>query len=106
MRKLSPTKLTTIAILETFTDQKQKKLSADHWTAYSPLYLLDSVDKEKLKSVRYYIDCGDEDFLYKGNSVLHVKIREIGIPHEFRVRNGGHEWSYWRTGLYDGLKFI
>ncbi len=28
------------------------------------------------------------------------------IPHEFRVRDGGHTWSYWRTGIVDGLKFI
>lgn len=85
---------------------KQKESLSDHWKAYSPLYLLDSIDKEKLKSVRYYIDCGDDDFLYKGNAALHVKMRNLGIPHEFRVRNGGHEWSYWRTGLFDGLKFI
>ena len=77
-----------------------------HWKDYSPLYLLDSVEKEKLKSIRFYIDCGDDDFLYKGNSALHVKMRNLEIPHEYRVRQGGHEWSYWRTGLYDGLKFI
>lgn len=79
---------------------------SEHWKAYSPLHLLDSVDKEKLKSIRFYIDCGDDDFLYKGNAALHVKMRDLGIPHEFRVRNGGHEWSYWRTGLFDGLKYI
>ena len=79
---------------------------SDYWKSYSPLHLLDSVDKDKIKSVRFYIDCGDDDFLYKGNSALHVKMRDLGIPHEYRVRNGGHEWSYWRTGLYDGLKFI
>jgi enterochelin esterase-like enzyme len=64
------------------------------------------VDKEKLKSIRFYIDCGDDDFLYKGNSALHVKMRDLEIPHEYRVREGGHVWSYWRTGLFDGLKFI
>ena len=79
---------------------------SDYWKAYSPLHLLDSIDKDKIKSVRFYIDCGDDDFLYKGNSALHVKMRDLGIPHEYRVRNGGHEWGYWRTGLYDGLKFI
>jgi S-formylglutathione hydrolase FrmB len=78
----------------------------EYWKACSPLHLLDSVDKEKLKSIRFYIDCGDDDFLYKGNSALHVKMRDLGIPHEYRVRQGGHQWSYWRTGLYDGLKFI
>lgn len=79
---------------------------SEHWKANSPLHLLESVDAEKLKSIRFYIDCGDDDFLYKGNSALHVKMRDLEIPHEYRTRNGGHEWSYWRTGLYDGLKFI
>lgn len=85
---------------------KNKNAVSDHWKANSPLYLLESVDKEKLKSIRFYIDCGDDDFLYKGNSALHVKMRDLGIPHEYRIRQGGHEWSYWRTGLFDGLKFI
>lgn len=85
---------------------KTQDAVSEHWKANSPLYLLESVDKEKLKSIRFYIDCGDDDFLYKGNSALHVKMRDLEIPHEFRVRQGGHEWGYWRTGLYDGLKFI
>ncbi|MDO8952967.1 MAG: alpha/beta hydrolase family protein [Draconibacterium sp.] len=85
---------------------KTKGAVSEHWKANSPLYLLDSGDKEKLKSIRFYIDCGDDDFLYKGNSALHVKMRDLGIPHEYRVRQGGYEWSYWRAGLYDGLKFI
>ena len=84
----------------------EKGKVSEYWKSYSPLHLLDSVDTKKLKSVRYYIDCGDDDFLYKGNSALHVKMRDLGIPHEYRVRNGGHEWSYWRTGLFDGLKFV
>lgn len=86
--------------------EKPKNGVSERWKANSPLYLLDTVDKEQLKSIRFYIDCGDDDFLYKGNSALHVKMRDLEIPHEYRVRNGGHEWPYWRTGLYDGLQFI
>ena len=85
---------------------KPKNDVSESWKAYNPLHLLDSVDPEKLKSVRYYIDCGDDDFLYKGNSALHVKMRDMGIPHEYRVRDGSHQWSYWRTGLHNGLIFI
>lgn len=85
---------------------KTPKGVSEHWKANSPLHLLDSVDKKDLKSIRFYIDCGDDDFLYQGNSALHVKMKDLGIPHEYRVRNGGHQWSYWRTGLFDGLKFI
>lgn len=79
---------------------------SDHWKAYSPLHLVENVDSRKLNNIAFYIDCGDDDFLYKGNSALHVKMRDLGIGHEYRVRNGGHEWSYWRSGLFDGLKFI
>ncbi|WP_297089642.1 alpha/beta hydrolase family protein [uncultured Draconibacterium sp.] len=85
---------------------KKENAVSEHWKANSPLHLLDTVDKLKLNSVRWYIDCGDDDFLYKGNAALHVKMKDLGIQHEFRVRNGGHEWSYWRTGLFDGLQFI
>ncbi len=86
-------------------DSGNGKIS-DYWKSYNALHLLDSEDHGKLKSIRYYIDCGDDDFLYKGNSALHVKMHDLGIPHEYRVRNGGHSWSYWRTGLFDGLKFV
>jgi len=76
------------------------------WKAFSPLMLLDTVPIEKLKSVRWYIDIGDDDFLYKGNSALHVKMRDMNLPHEYRVRNGTHTWSYWRSGLKPALAFI
>ncbi len=76
------------------------------WKDFSPLDLLGVVPQSKLKSVRWYLDIGDDDFLYKGNSALHVKMRDMGIPHEYRVRDGRHAWIYWRTGLKDGLQFI
>ena len=76
------------------------------WKAFSPLMLLESVPFAKLKSVRWYIDIGDDDFLYKGNSALHVKMRDMNLPHEYRVRNGSHTWSYWRSGLKNALAFI
>jgi enterochelin esterase-like enzyme len=72
----------------------------------SPLDLAKSLPEDSLKKVRYYIDCGDDDFLIKGNCALHLLLTDRKIPHEFRVRDGGHTWSYWRTGIVDGLKFI
>lgn len=83
----------------------EKRIS-DNWKAHSPLHLIYDVPKDKLKSVRFYIDCGDDDFLFEGNSQLHIQMRKLDIPHEYRTRQGGHEWPYWRAGLVDGLKFI
>jgi len=79
---------------------------SDAWKANNPLDLIHSVPLEKLKSVRYWIDCGDDDFLFNGNSALHIEMRKLGLPHEYRVRNGGHQWSYWRSGLETGLEYI
>lgn len=79
---------------------------SDYWKSYSVLHLVENQNPDKLKSVRYYIDCGDDDFLYKGNSTLHIKMRDLGIPHEYRIRDGGHSWGYWRSCLHDGLIFI
>jgi len=28
------------------------------------------------------------------------------VPHEFRVRGGVHDWTYWRTALPEVFKFI
>jgi enterochelin esterase-like enzyme len=28
------------------------------------------------------------------------------IPHEFRIRDGRHDWTYWRQALPDVLHFI
>ena len=61
---------------------------------------------DDLKKVRYWIDCGDDDFLSRGNSLLHVALIDKGVPHEYRVRDGAHNWTYWRTGIVDALAFI
>ena len=76
------------------------------WKDHSPFHLIHNVPADRLKGIRFYIDCGDDDIFYAGNSLLHIEMRDLNIAHEYRVRNGGHSWSYWRTGLYDGLKFI
>jgi enterochelin esterase-like enzyme len=78
----------------------------DSWHQNSTLQLAKTLPEESLKQVHWYIDCGDDDFLYEGNALMHVTLRNRNIPHEFRVRDGVHNWTYWRTGLPEGLKFI
>ena len=78
----------------------------DHFKANNPLDIVQTVPVKVLNKARYYIDCGDDDFLIAGNCALHLMMKKKEIPHEFRVRDGGHSWIYWRTGIIDGLKFI
>jgi len=77
-----------------------------HFRKYNPIDLAKTLPEDSLKKVRLYIDCGDDDFLIKANCALHGILLDRKIPHEFRVRDGGHSWSYWRTGIVEGLKFI
>lgn len=73
---------------------------------YSVVEMVQNLPEKDLKSVRWYIDCGDDDFLYEGNALVHIHLRKRGIPHEYRVRDGGHNWTYWRESLPEVLRFI
>ena len=72
---------------------------------------LDYVDKadaataEALRSVKWFIDCGDDDPLLQLSTELYAKMRQKRIPAELRVRNGAHNWEYWHTALRLSLPF-
>ena len=72
----------------------------------SVYFLVNDMPEDQKKAVRWYIDCGDDDFLFEGNSMVHIAMRKNDIPHEYRVRDGGHTWTYWRTALPEVLKFV
>lgn len=85
---------------------KGEKRLSNAWYKNSVLKLVEQKSTDDLKKVRYWIDCGDDDFLTKGNCLLHIALSEKQVPHEYRVRDGAHNWVYWRTGITDALKFI
>lgn len=76
------------------------------WKRNSPITLAKSAPEGDLSKVRWYIDCGDDDALTVGNAMLHIALIDRKISHEYRVRDGAHTWTYWRTGLPDALRFI
>lgn len=78
----------------------------DFYNRYNVVELVKSLPEDELKSVRWYIDCGDDDFLYEGNSLVHIEMRKREIPHEFRIRDGAHNWTYWRESLPEVLEFV
>ncbi len=85
---------------------KGKERLTPHYYQNSVLKLLENGNAAALKTVRFYIDCGDDDFLIKGNMAIHGLMIDKKIPHEFRVRDGGHSWTYWRAAMSEVLKFI
>ncbi|WP_028668319.1 alpha/beta hydrolase [Runella zeae] len=103
-----------MALEDTKAQLKRSKPDANYTDAeieayfkrQSVLELIKNMPDDQKKAVRWYIDCGDDDFLYEGNSLVHIAMRKKEIPHEFRIYDGGHTWTYWRRALPTVLSFI
>lgn len=78
----------------------------NYYNRHSAIALINNMPDNQKKAVRWYIDCGDDDFLYEGNALAHIALRKKEIPHEYRVRDGGHTWTYWRGSLPKVLEFV
>ena len=77
-----------------------------YFRRYNVLSLIENMPEEQKDAVRWYIDCGEDDFLIEGNSLVHLAIHKKGITHEFRMREGTHNWTYWRESLPNVLEFV
>ena len=66
----------------------------------------DEATKEKLRSVSWWIDCGDDDVLFDVDIDFCRAMKKAGIPYQLRVRDGGHDWEYWNTALYTALPYF
>ena len=75
---------------------------------HSALAFIDNADDatlQALRTVKWFFDCGDDDFLVRLSFELHMKMKEKGVKSELRVRNGVHNWEYWHTALRTALPF-
>lgn len=79
----------------------------DYFKQNSPFHFLAVDNVNVYKSVHYFIDCGDdEESLSKTNNMMHALMQSKNIPHEYRMRNGAHDWDYWSFGIKGALPFI
>ena len=60
---------------------------------------------EKLRSVRWMLDCGDDDKIIFTNLEFFKEMHREKLPVEFRVRDGKHNWVFWRESLPEILAF-
>ena len=75
---------------------------------HSALDFMDKADEktlEQLRTVKWFIDCGDDDFLVTLSFQLHMKMKAAKVKSELRVRNGVHNWEYWHGSLRLALPF-
>ena len=75
---------------------------------HSALAFIENADDatlQSLRTVKWFFDCGDDDFLVRLSFELHMKMKEKGVKSELRVRNGVHNWEYWHTALRTALPY-
>lgn len=65
----------------------------------------DEATVKKLRTVKWFIDCGDDDFLMDLSVLLYQKMRDKKIKAELRINNGVHNWEYWHLALRNALPF-
>ena len=75
---------------------------------HSALAFIDNADAatlERLRTVKWFFDCGDDDGLMDLSVSLFQKMRARGIRSELRIRDGWHSWEYWHQALRLSLPF-
>lgn len=73
---------------------------------YDVLGYLEGLTQNTDIKQKWYIACGDDDRLSSNNAALHAMLMDKGIPHEFRIHNGAHDWTYWRAVTAEFTQFI
>jgi len=54
----------------------------------------------------FWIACGKGDFLFDENEALHAFLTAKGVPHTYRLTEGGHCWRLWRRYLAELLPLL
>ena len=75
----------------------------DNWEKHTIINLLHLI---KPNSLALIIDCGTEDFFYKVNENLHQQMLYRNIVHDYIIRPGAHNWTYWVNAVQYQLLFM
>jgi enterochelin esterase-like enzyme len=59
----------------------------------------------KLRSVRWMVECGDDDWIIYTNLDFFHEMKRVRVPFEFRIRDGRHSWKFWQESLPQILAF-
>lgn len=78
----------------------------EHWYRNSILKIVENKSGTELQKVHFRIGCGDQDYLLKGNLLLHMALSEKNVIHQLRIKGGAHTWDYWRSDISEALEFI
>ena len=86
-------------------DENAERLD-DYFFANDPHTLVKKLSDDAKKSIRFCLDCGDDDYLTPGAHDFHNEAKAAGVSCEYRVRDGAHNWKYWRESAPLAFEFI
>lgn len=78
-------------------------LTQETFAQYNPADLARGLAPED--QPRLWLDCGDRDNLLHNVEHLHQALAEQGLAHEYSIRPGGHDKTYWTPRMPDYLEF-
>lgn len=79
----------------------------DYYKEHCPYYYFTEASAPSFAKMHWWLDCGDdEQQLLIANDRVHRQMRDLGIKHEFRVRNGAHTTDYWRSAMESALPWL
>jgi S-formylglutathione hydrolase FrmB len=101
--KISPDQ--AVAVAEVLGKAFGSPVNAAFWQRESPFTIVK--DGPKPAGLQIYFDCGSDDEFgfYKGNAQFDQLLTARGIPHEFHLYPGGHDWDYFAEHLPASFEF-
>ncbi|MBK7884199.1 MAG: esterase family protein [Chitinophagaceae bacterium] len=76
---------------------------AQRWKEWSIINLIEKYSNTNSKLI---IDCGINDFFIASNRLVHKKMNELKIKHDYTERPGEHNWDYWKNSIPYQLLFF
>src|SRR5580704_7282412 len=94
-----------VAVAEVLGKAFGSPVDAAFWQRESPFTIVK--DGPRAAGLRIYFDCGsDDEFGFnKGNAQFDQLLTARGIPHEFHLYPGGHDWDYFAEHLPASFEF-
>jgi putative tributyrin esterase len=68
--------------------------------------IVDDADTFERAHIAVTLDCGVDDAFVRSNRTLHAKLVQLGVPHDYAERPGGHTWDYWRNAIQYQVLFF
>lgn len=69
------------------------------WSNWENCSAVNLVERLKATGAQLIIDCGLDDFFLETNRLMHQRLLEAQVRHEYIERPGEHNQAYWRNAI-------